>query len=130
MTGESSRGSSAAFAHSRDKVWRAMTTAAELRTWFVEILDYGRSELTFTPGAALTFVAGEHPDGHGAVLTCEPPTLLEYTWDDEILRWELRPDGDGCVLVFTNVLADRDTAAAVAPGWHEGLEKLGRALDL
>jgi uncharacterized protein YndB with AHSA1/START domain len=27
------------FAHSRDKVWRALTSTAELRTWFVEILD-------------------------------------------------------------------------------------------
>jgi uncharacterized protein YndB with AHSA1/START domain len=118
------------FAHSRDKVWRALTSAAELRTWFVEILDYDRSALTFTPGATLTFVAGDCPDGHGTVLACEPPALLKYTWDDEILRWELRAGGDGCVLVFTNVLADRDTATAVDPGWHEGLEKLGRALDL
>jgi uncharacterized protein YndB with AHSA1/START domain len=64
------------FAHPREKVWRALTTAGELRRWFVEILDYDRSALTFTPGAALTFVADGFPTGHGKVSACEPPSLL------------------------------------------------------
>ncbi|MBB4912126.1 SRPBCC family protein [Actinophytocola algeriensis] len=38
------------FPHSCDKVWRALTSADELRAWFVEILDCDRSELTFSPG--------------------------------------------------------------------------------
>jgi len=116
------------FAHPRDKVWRALTEASQLRAWFVEILDYDRSELTFAPGATLRFVAGALPAGEGKVLACEPPSLLEYTWDDEILRWELTPDGAGCRLVFTNVLPDRDTAVAVDEGWQTGLERLDGTL--
>ncbi|QFU88962.1 hypothetical protein YIM_18915 [Amycolatopsis sp. YIM 10] len=38
-------------AHSREKVWRALTGRDELRTWFVQILDYDRSRLEFTEGA-------------------------------------------------------------------------------
>jgi uncharacterized protein YndB with AHSA1/START domain len=118
------------FAHSRDKVWRALTERVELRRWFVEILDYDRSELSFTPGAALTFMADGAPVGRGRVLACEEPALLEYTWDDEILRWELSAVDGGCQLVFTNVVADGGTAAAVDPGWDVGLKRLAGALDL
>lgn len=116
--------------HPREKVWRALTESAQLRRWFVEILDYDRSTLTFTPGARLTFTAADFPDGHGEVLTCEPPALLEYTWDTEILRWELTSLDDGCQLVFTNTVADPSAAAAVDPGWELGLKRLADALDL
>lgn len=118
------------FPHSRDKVWRALTSADELRAWFVEILDYDRSRLAFAPGARLTFVAPGFPPGEGAVLVCEPPSLLEYTWDAEVLRWALTEKDGGCRLVFTNTVADGDTAAAVDPGWDLGLRKLSDALDL
>lgn len=118
------------FTHPRDKVWRALTESDELRRWFVEILDYDRSELTFTPGAALTFVADGFPTGRGTVLACEAPALLEYTWDGETLRWELSEQDGGCLLVFTNVVADGGTAAAVDPGWDLGLKRLADALDL
>jgi uncharacterized protein YndB with AHSA1/START domain len=118
------------FAHPREKVWRALTESEELRRWFVEILDYDRSTLAFAPGAALTFVADGFPAGHGTVLACEPPTLLEYTWDAETLRWELSDTDGGCRLVFTNVVADDGTAEAVDPGWDLGLKRLADALDL
>lgn len=46
------------------------------------------------------------------------------------LRFELAEDGPAAtVLVFTNIVADHGTAAAVAPGWHAGLDRLGARLD-
>jgi uncharacterized protein YndB with AHSA1/START domain len=118
------------FTHPREKVWRALTSAAELRRWFVEILDYDRSGLTFASGATLTFVADGMPAGRGKVVTCEPPALLEYTWDDETLRWELSATDGGCRLVFVNIVGDAGTAAAVDSGWELGLKRLADALDL
>jgi uncharacterized protein YndB with AHSA1/START domain len=118
------------FPHSRDKVWRALTSTAELRTWFVDILDYDRSRLRFAPGATLEYVAGGQSAGRGEVLVCEPVSLLEYTWDAEILRWELTEKDGGCLLVFTNTVGDGDTASAVDPGWDLGLRRLADALDL
>ena len=118
------------FPHARDKVWRALTVPSELRAWFVEILDYDNSRLTFTPGASLSFVATGFPAGRGTVLACDPPALLEYTWDEETLRWELAEKDDGTRLVFVNTVADTDTAAAVDQGWHTGLKRLADALDL
>lgn len=119
------------FAHPRDKVWRALTDSDELRHWFVDIIDYDRSTLLFTPGAALTFVARDGAlAGEGTVLTCTPPTLLEYTWGNEVLRWELSEDDDHTLLVFTNEITDADAVAPLDEGWGRGLERLGDALDL
>ncbi|RZQ59668.1 SRPBCC domain-containing protein [Amycolatopsis suaedae] len=110
--------------HPAAKVWRALTETGLLREWFVDILDYDRSRLDFTPGAALRFAAEGMPDGEGTVVRCDPPRLLEYTWDGETLRWELHPDGAGCLLVFTNIVGDEDTAVAVKAGWAAGLDRL------
>lgn len=118
------------YPHPAAKVWRALTEVGELREWFVEILDYERSRLTFEPGADLAFLASSGESaGSGRVVACEPPSLLEYTWDAETLRFELTEDGAETVLVFTNIVADRDTAAAVEQGWGTGLDRLGARLD-
>lgn len=121
------------FAHPQAKVWRAITQTDQLRTWFVEILDYDRSKLDFTEGAKLTFIPkAEHQlaSGYGEVTRINPPHLLEYTWDAETLRWELEAVGVGaCRLVFTNIFDDRASAVAVAPGWHAGLDSLNAHLD-
>lgn len=112
----------------REKVWRALTETDRLREWFVDILDYDRSLLAFAPGAALTFAANGFPDGRGEVTAYQSPALLEYTWGAEILRFELTPDGTGCLLVFTNVVDGPGTAAVVTSGWSAGLDRLARAL--
>jgi uncharacterized protein YndB with AHSA1/START domain len=122
------------FPHQQAKVWAAITQASQLRQWFVEILDYDRSELNFTAGEGteLRFVPtlDDLPSGHGVVTQMDPPHLLEYTWDDEILRWELYAEGDGaCRLMFSNTVADPDTAAALEAGWQKGLDTLAAMLD-
>ena len=46
------------------------------------------------------------------------------TWFGDELRFELRPEGDGCVLVFTHAFADRDTSARTAAGWDRCFARL------
>jgi uncharacterized protein YndB with AHSA1/START domain len=119
-------------AHSPEKVWRALTETEHLRVWFVRILDYDRSELDFASGGPLVFVPkAEHgmPPGAGHVSVYDPPVLLEYTWDGEVLRWELTAEPGGCLLTFTNIVADRGTAEAVAIGWQLGLSDLAALVD-
>ena len=116
--------------HPREKVWRALTERDELRTWFVQILDYDRSRLEFTEGAELAFVATSGPIGAGTVVRADRPRLLEYTWDGETLRFELTADGEhACTLVFTNIVDGPETGSAVAPGWEAGLDLLAAHLD-
>ncbi|RBQ21474.1 hypothetical protein DP939_01820 [Spongiactinospora rosea] len=125
-------------AHSPARVWRGITESGQLKSWFPMLVEFD-----LTPGAKVRF---DMPDatirrlglapgapgttGRGEMTQVDPPHLLEYTWDGEILRWELSPDGDGgCLLVFTNVFDDRDTAIPAASGWHAGLEVLAAVLD-
>ncbi|MBN9739485.1 MULTISPECIES: SRPBCC domain-containing protein [unclassified Pseudonocardia] len=120
-------------AHPQDKVWRALTQIEHLRWWFAEVLDYDQSRFDAALGAELGFVpTAEHAaigTSHGRVTQVEAPTLLEYTWGSELLRWELEADGAGCRLVFTNIFDDRGFAPAMGAGWHAGLERLHDYLD-
>ena len=44
----------------------------------------------------------------------EAPVLLEYTWGDDVLRWELEAYGDGTRLILRHTVADRDMAQVAA----------------
>ena len=97
-------------------VWQALTDPAELDRWapFRPDRDLG------TPGeAVLTMVDGaETADLPGTVLRAEPPTLLEYLWGEDRLRWDLEPTAGGTRLTLRHTSSDRDIEAMVAAGWH------------
>ena len=65
----------------------------------------------------------------GTVVAVDPPRVLEYTWGDDTLRFELQPDGDGTVLTFTDTFDEYGKAARDGAGWHACLDMLGFALD-
>ena len=64
----------------------------------------------------------------GEMLAFEPPTLMELTWGDDVLRFELRPDGDGTLLTLTDTFDERGKAARDAAGWHVCLDALAHHL--
>jgi uncharacterized protein YndB with AHSA1/START domain len=122
-------------AHPQDKVWRALTDSAELRHWLPTDIVGERAtgaaiELPFWPDHAERYGIAK-PVLRGTIRSWDPPRLFEWTWDTDILRWELRPDGDGTILVFTTWLADPETSAAVsvAAGLHVCLDQLQELLD-
>ena len=82
-----------------ERVWRAITDSDELRHWF-------------PPGEELE------------VTESEPPRLLAGSWYGDELRFELRPDGEGCVLVFTHAFDDRNKVARDAAGWDRCFVRL------
>jgi uncharacterized protein YndB with AHSA1/START domain len=108
-------------AHPPEKVWRAITDPDQLASWFPADIEGDREV-----GGRLRFVMREGDDGgEGEVTEHDPPRLFEYTWGGQVLRWELRPDGeDGCILVLTNTVDDRDQATWNAAGWHACLDAL------
>jgi uncharacterized protein YndB with AHSA1/START domain len=113
-------------AHSRERVWRAITEPPHLAAWFPTRIDGERRA-----GAPLRFVF-EHDEGpalDGELLVWDPPAVLELRWDQELLRFELAPaDDGGCVLTFVNTFAELGTAARDAAGWHVCLEHLAHEL--
>jgi uncharacterized protein YndB with AHSA1/START domain len=117
-------------AHPAEKVWRALTEPSELAGWFpaaveVDLRLDGRIAFEF-PGGEDDFV--EDPDNTGVIRAYEPPHLLEYSWGAELLRWELSPTGDGCLLVLTATYDDRPGSASFTSGWLLCFDALDRVL--
>ena len=91
------------YRHPVERVWRAITDPDELARWFP-------------------------PDAPLEVTQSDEPHLLAGTWFGDPLRFELRPDGEGCVLVFTHAFEDRDTAARTGAGWDRCFARLDALL--
>jgi uncharacterized protein YndB with AHSA1/START domain len=105
-------------AHTPERVWRALTEPEELRAWAPFVPDRslarpGEAKLTMFEGAT---ALGE--DAPATVTRAEPPALLEYRWEDDLLRWEIEPDGAGTRLTLSHTVAGADWLPKVAAGWH------------
>jgi uncharacterized protein YndB with AHSA1/START domain len=116
------------FRQAPDAVWAALTDPAELDQWapFTAARDLG------SPGpTVLTLVDGpDKTDMPASVVRVSAPELLEYTWGDDRLRWELEPSSSGGTrLTLRHTPAKPDTDAMVAAGWHLCLVVLGHLLD-
>lgn len=114
--------------HPPERVWRALTEPDRLAAWFPQDVEFGGARAV---GGTLRFVwrDGDDPPFAGQITAFDPPSLFEHAWDDETLRWELRPDGEaGRLLVFTDTMDDRARAARNAAGWHACLDALGALL--
>jgi uncharacterized protein YndB with AHSA1/START domain len=110
-----------------DTVWRALTDPGELDQWAPFA---AASDLAKTGDTTLTMIDGEErADLPATVLRAEPSSVLEYTWGDDRLRWELEPAGAGTRLTLRHILADPDMRAMVAAGWHLCEAVLQRLLD-
>ncbi|MEV5753276.1 SRPBCC family protein [Actinoallomurus sp. NPDC052308] len=112
--------------HPVEKVWRALTDPAHLAHWFPSEVE----EIDLRPGGKIRFKQEfqELPLGTGEITELDPPHVLAFTWYEDPLRWELRPDGEGCLLVFTHTFTDRPMAGSFAAGWDACLASLDSAL--
>jgi uncharacterized protein YndB with AHSA1/START domain len=102
-------------AHSAERVWRAVTDPAELACWFV-------APVPWVPRLGETFEGGGQ---RGEITALEEPILLAWTWGAERYQFDLRVDGEGCLLTFTHVFDERfGPGAQHAAGWETYLARL------
>jgi uncharacterized protein YndB with AHSA1/START domain len=114
------------FRHPREKVWAALTDPDQLDAWSPFRPD---RDLAATGEATLTMVDGEERVPQPAtVLRSEPPTLLEYTWDTDLLRWELAETETGTRLTLRHTVDAEDWLPRVAAGWHLCFDVADRVL--
>jgi uncharacterized protein YndB with AHSA1/START domain len=120
--------------HPPEKVWRALTEPAHLNQWY----PFQVTALELRAGGRIAFDGGDGAIVEGVVTELDPPRVLAFTQDasavleregDNHLRFELRPDGDGCLLVFTHTFDDRPHAAANAAGWDVCFDALELVAD-
>jgi len=109
-----------------EKVWAALTVPERIADWLanaeVDLRLGGRFALHWTD------TEEEHRMA-GAIVELDPPRLIAWTWPHEqhphsVVRWELAPDGDGCVLKLTQTQLTKPPLLDVAAGWHTHLECL------
>jgi uncharacterized protein YndB with AHSA1/START domain len=118
--------------HAPAKVWRAVTDPAELKHWFPAAV-----EAELRPGAPMRFTFPEEApvdsDWEGEVLEVDEPKVFMFRWSKDILRIELLPDGDGCLLVFTQTIGGGQLGllecGRTAAGWDDCLDHLVGQLD-
>ena len=111
-----------------EKVWRAVTEPAHLDAWFPQ-----RVTGEWRVGAPLKFESrdGEHPAFDGEVLACEPPSLLEFRWGPDVIRFEIVPHAEpatGCTFRLSDVFGELGKAARDGAGWHTCLDFLAHHL--
>ncbi len=121
--------------HRPEKVWRALTESQHLAHWMpTDIVGERRAgasiELPFWPAAVAKYGI-EDPVLTGEIRVWDPPRVFEWTWDTDLLRWELEPDRDGTVLTFTTWFGDADdeVATGASAGYHVCLDELRELLD-
>ena len=111
-------------AHSREKVWRAVTEPEHLAVWYPQEIVGERKA-----GAPLRFVSSAGDGFDGQMLVFDPPEIMEFTWGADRLRIELQADGAGTLLTLTDTFDDLGKAARDGAGWHECLDRMVSDLD-
>jgi uncharacterized protein YndB with AHSA1/START domain len=113
--------------HPREKVWHAITDPAHLREWAP--FDANDSLATAGSTVKLTTVGTPEPRiTETTVKRADAPNLLEYTWGDFDMRWQLEAVGDGTRLtLWTNI--GRRFMAMGAAGWQICFDVLERHLS-
>jgi uncharacterized protein YndB with AHSA1/START domain len=111
-------------AYPAEKVWRAVTEPEHLDAWFPQ-----RVVGEWRAGAPLAFESrdGEFPPFDGQVLACEPPSLLEFRWGPDVIRFEIVPHAEpatGCTFRLFDEFGELGKAARDAAGWHTCLDVL------
>jgi uncharacterized protein YndB with AHSA1/START domain len=102
--------------HPPAKVWQAITEPEHLREWAP--FDADRS-LGTVGAAKLSTVGTPTPQvSETQVKRAEAPKLLEFSWGQQDIRWELQPLGGGGTRLTLWHNIDRRFISMGAAGWH------------
>ena len=113
--------------HSPEKVWQALTDPAHLREWAPYQADGSLGTVGNT--VKLTTLGTPTPNVSEAIVKrADAPKVLEHTWGDHDLRWELEAFGDGTRLTLWHNI-DRRFISWGAAGWHISFDVLDRLLS-
>jgi len=111
--------------HPPEVVWQALTDPAQLCEWAP--FDADRSLASVGPVRLSTVGTPKQQVSDSHVSRAEPPTLLEYQWGGNDLRWRLEPRGEGTRLTLWHHI-DRGFISMGAAGWQICLDVLERLL--
>jgi uncharacterized protein YndB with AHSA1/START domain len=111
--------------YSVEEVWSFLTENEKLAKWFSEL------EVTdLREGGSIKF---NMPDGTFLtlqILDVVPYSVLEYTWAEDRVRFELYPESDGCrLLLIETIHSITSHTPKDLAGWHVCLNVIEALLD-
>jgi uncharacterized protein YndB with AHSA1/START domain len=113
--------------HSPEKVWQALTDPAHLREWAP--FDANGNLGTVGATVKLTTVGAPAPRiTETTVKRADAPALLEYTWGDFDMRWQLEASDGGTRLTLWTNIGHRFIAMGAA-GWQICFDVLDHLLN-
>jgi uncharacterized protein YndB with AHSA1/START domain len=112
--------------HPPTMVWEALTDPAQLHEWAP--FDVDRNLAAAGPVKLSTVGAPTPYVSDSMVKRAEAPKVLEYSWGENEMRWELEPVADGTRLTLWHNI-DRKFIAMGAAGWHICFDVLDHLLD-
>jgi uncharacterized protein YndB with AHSA1/START domain len=113
--------------HSPPKVWASLTEPEQLRAWAPYTADRNLGSVGM---ATLIMVDGYTEDKHPCEVTvADPPSVLEYEWGGDVLRWSVEATGRGSRLTLEHTMKERSSVPQMAAGWHLCLVVADSLLD-
>lgn len=121
-------------AHSPKEVWKALTDPTEVMQW----MQAPNAAIDGRPDGQVDIDAALHVTGR--ILAWDPPRVFEHEMkippskmtpagEDAVLRYDLEPDGDGCLLTMTFTRLTPATARLFSGGIKVGLDRLESHLE-
>ncbi|MCC3356074.1 SRPBCC family protein [Bacillus sp. REN16] len=113
------------YPHSIDEVWAMLTDNDKLPTWFAELkVDELRN------GGRYLFDMGNGNFEEMTITDFSDRSVLEFTWADDSVRFELTPEQEGCKLLLIETITKlTDHTPRDLAGWHVCLDVIGMLLD-
>jgi len=111
--------------HSVEKVWSSLTENDKLKKWFSELQVEDLRE-----GGIIKFDMQDGTFVELKIIELQWHSVLEYTWGEDQVRFELYPESDGCRLILIEKInkitghTPKDLA-----GWHVCLDVIQALLD-
>jgi uncharacterized protein YndB with AHSA1/START domain len=114
--------------HPVEKVWAAISDPVTMALWLapaqIELTVGGYIQLEFSHAPSVC---------RGRIVELIPFRVLAYTWKEtgsgtSLVRWELKPEKYGCLLVLTHSQLPEDVPSFAA-GWHTHLDLLAETVD-
>lgn len=111
--------------HSVEKVWASLTENEKLAKWFSELRVDDLRE-----GGSIKFDMQDGTFEEMTILELKTNSVLEYTWGEDRVRFELYPEPGGCRLVFIEFMTKlTDHTPKDLAGWHVCLDVIEALLD-
>ncbi|MEH7245635.1 SRPBCC family protein [Neobacillus niacini] len=111
--------------HPVEEVWSYLTDNEKLPRWFSELrVDELRE------GGVIKFDMGNGTFEEMEILELKNQAVLEYTWGDDIVRFELSNQPNGCLFVLKETITKiTDHTPRDLAGWHVCLDVIHALLD-